>query len=75
MNVVFSIDDDWVNQSERLSRGDKFEDVYIVIANEQYTEHDNVFRTDDIGSKEPEISCAAEEITSVAGVVFSAGIR
>lgn len=75
MNVVFSIDDDWVNQSERLSRGDRFEDVYIVIANEQYTEHDNVFRTEDIGSKEPEINCAAEEITNVAGVVLSAGIR
>ncbi len=75
INIVFSIDDDWVNQSERINRGDKFEDVYIVVANEQCTGHENIFDTKDIGSREPEINCAAEEITSVAGVVFRAEAR
>ena len=75
MNVVFSIDDDWINQSERIDRGEKFEDVYIVVSDEQYTEHDNVFSTKDTCGKEAEITCAAEEITNVAGVIFRAEIR
>lgn len=75
MNIVFSIDDDWVNQSERIDRGYKFEDVYIVVANEQYTKHENVFDTKDMDSREPEINCAAEEITGVAGVIFRAEAR
>ena len=75
MNVMFSIDDDWVNQSERIKNGEKFEDVYIVIADEQYTEHRNVFRTKDMCDREPEITSAAEEITNVAGVIFAAEIR
>lgn len=75
MNVVFTIDDSWVNQSERIDNGENFEDVYIVISDRQYTEQENVFISKDICSREPEISCAAEEITNVAGVVFRAEIR
>lgn len=75
MSIVFSIDDDWVNQSERINRGDKFEDVYIVVANEQCTRHENIFDTKNTSSREPEINCAAEEITNVAGVIFRAEAR
>ena len=66
---------DWINQSERIDRGEKFEDVYIVVSDEQYTEHDNVFSTKDTCGKEAEITFAAEEITNVAGVIFRAEIR
>ena len=75
MNIIFTVDDDWVNQSERIKRGDKFEDVYIVVADEPYTEYENVFGAKDMCDKEPEITSAAEEITNVAGVIFAAEIR
>lgn len=75
MNVIFTVDDDWVNQSERIKCGDKFEDVYIVVADEPHTENEKVFGTKDMCDKENEITSAAEEITNVAGVIFAAEIR
>lgn len=68
MNVIFTVDDDWVNQSERINRGAKFEDVYIVVSDEPYTENENIFGTDDMHSRD-------EEITNAAGIVLSAEIR
>ena len=75
MNVIFTVDDDWVNQSERINRGAKFEDVYIVVSDELYTENENIFDTNDMCSRDEEITTAAEEITNVAGIVLSAEIR
>lgn len=75
MNVIFTVDDDWVNQSERISRGAKFEDVYIVVSDELYTENENIFDTNDMCSRDEEITTAAEEITNAAGIVLSAEIR
>ena len=75
MNVIFTVDDNWVNQSERINRGAKFEDVYIVVSDELYTENENIFDTNDMCSRDEEITTAAEEITNVAGIVLSAEIR
>ena len=75
MNVIFTVDDDWVNQSERINRGAKFEDVYIIVSDELYTENENIFDTNDMCSRDEEITTAAEEITNVAGIVLSAEIR
>ena len=75
MNVVFTIDDNWINQSKRIDNGEDFEDVYIVVSDRQCIEHENVFMFEDIRSNESELSCMAEEITNVAGVVFRAEMR
>ena len=75
MNVIFTVDDNWVNQSERINRGAKFEDVYIVVSDELYTENENIFDTNVMCSRDEEITTAAEEITNVAGIVLSAEIR
>ena len=75
MNVIFTVDDDWINQSERINRGAKFEDVYIVVSDEPYTDNEKVVGAKDRGDKEDEITSAAEEITNVAGVILAAEIR
>ena len=49
--------------------------MYIVVSDELYTENENIFDTNDMCSRDEEITTAAEEITNVAGIVLSAEIR
>ncbi len=75
INIIFSIDEDWVNQSKRIDCGEKFEDVYIVVADKLHTDCDKRYNPEHLCESEPEIIYAVEEITSVAGIVFNADTR
>ena len=65
-NILFTIDDNWVNQSERIKRGEKFEDVYIAVAGEKHGNYPDMF----MRAMDSALISAAEDIIKAAGIIL-----
>lgn len=66
MDILFSIDDDWINQKERIKRGEKFENVYITVSDEKHANYPGMF----MKKMDAKTAGRMEEMIKVAGVVI-----
>ena len=66
MDILFSIDDDWINQKERIKRGEKFENVYITVSDEKHANYPGML----MKKIDAKTAGRMEEMIKVAGVVI-----
>ena len=69
MNVMFSIDDDWINQKERIKRGEKFENVYITVSDEKHANYPGML----MKKMDSKIADKMEELIKTVGIVIKDG--
>lgn len=69
MDILFSIDDDWINQKERIKRGEKFENVYITVSDEKHANYPGML----MKKMDSKIAGKMEELMKTVGIVIKDG--
>lgn len=58
-NIIFTINENWINQEERIKNGENFNEVYIVVADSRYEQTQNII------DSEPEMIIEYEKFTEM----------